>query len=232
MVSVHRIDLLLRHFILIDRREVVRAERQALKLQVFSVFGLTVGDTEEFVFNADAVAVINVNAGFVGRHHAGRKSRAQRLIVRDGHAESIRPFMYVKAEADAVAGPVAVVDVVFPHRSPGQNIQLAAGDPFGEHGRSKADVAPEHGSVVVAFRIGERSHGHGARDVRGAFQVLSAGVHEEEAALFQHVELFGSRSIVRHRGVRSHRGDRAEGKFKGALLAAAVFQVVGSIDLA
>ena len=90
---------------------------------------LPVGDDEQRVFRADAVAPCTVDARFVGHGHA-RTERSGHMV----HAYLVRAFVYVQISSHAVSRPVQEVGPFAPHCLAGQHVELCAAGALGKAG--------------------------------------------------------------------------------------------------
>lgn len=88
--------------------------------------------------------------------------------------------MYIEEVADAVPGAVAVVEAELPEVHARQRVYLYAFGAFGKVEGGQCNMPFEDGGVSAFLFGGGRREGD-AGDVGGAVQVLSAGVHQQDA---------------------------------------------------
>ena len=127
------------------------------------------------VLDADAKGAVLVVARLVGQDVAGREGD---LAVLDAGADPDGALVDVEVGADAVAGPVAVVEPFLPEELPGQGVEGEAGGALGEDGGVEGDDAFEDEGVGFAFHGGRGAEVQGPGRVRGAVEVLRARVAE------------------------------------------------------
>lgn len=79
-------------------------------------------NAQDETFMPDPVHALAVQARFVGSYH----SREERDLI-EIVADFLGTFVDIEEETDSVAGPVAVVSVVLPERTPRSIVYLASG---------------------------------------------------------------------------------------------------------
>ena len=91
---------------------------------------------QDHILGTDAVFAGAVYGRFVTHHHA--RFQDYRVFF---HADALRPFMYVQAMADAVAGSVQIVDAGIPQSFTGEGVDQAAPYACGEFAFGNSDSA-------------------------------------------------------------------------------------------
>ena len=168
------------------------AERERLKAQERAKLVVPHGTNHHQVLMADAVHAFAVEAGLVGDNHAGLQGLGVEVL-----AHILRAFVRRKEEAHAVAGTVTKVALGPPERFAGQGVYLASGRSAREQGHGQADVPLQYQRVVFPLQRRAGAEGYRAGDVRGAKQVLPAGVYQIQAVRFQESRPRMRRDIVR-----------------------------------
>ena len=170
------------------------AQREWLELQPGTEAAVSGFRNQDKVFVTDAEKALPVYPGFVGDYH----SRHQGLAV-ETLADVVRTFVDVEVEAHPVAGTVAVIALGFPKGIPGQDIEMAACGPFGEHRPGKTYMSFEDKGIILFLQVRAGSEGNGAGDIGGAEKILTPGIYEIEAPGFDQ-RRSGDRSRIMWKG--------------------------------
>ena len=123
-------------------------------------FRFTVFPDQDHIFSTDAIFAGTVHGRFVTHHHAWFQD--YRIFF---HADALRPFMYVQAMADAVAGSVQIVDAGIPQ---GLRAKASIGNPYacGKFAFGKFDRAFQGaGKSFFICSIGSSQKGDRTGDV-------------------------------------------------------------------
>ena len=138
---------------------------------------------EQFIFQPDAVLPGDVEAGFVGGDHAGDKGH-RRIGFPRFPAEAVGSLVDVQEMAHAVSGSVEEVQSLLPEGLAGQDVQVMAICAFRKAGVHQVQHTPQHQGEMGFFFGSQRPQGKGAGNVGGPFQVLAAGIHQEQSPGF------------------------------------------------
>ena len=161
------------------------------------------------VFDPDAKVAVLVVPGLVRQHVAGRQ---RHLAVLDPRADADGALVDVEVGADAVAGPVPVVEPFRPQELPGERVEREAGRAFGEDGGVESDDALEDQRVGFPLHGGRGAEVQGPRRVGGAVEVLGARVAEVDGLGVDGGAVAWFGLVVDDGGVRAGGGDGVEGE--------------------
>ena len=125
--------------------------------------------------------------------------------------------------ADTMTGTTPVIDAQLPQGTSGQNVQVDTPAAVQEDSVLKGKYTAADGGEVQLQGVRDLAQGDGTGDVGGTFIVLSAGVHQVEAAQLQVCILARLCSIMHHGGIGAVCTDGAEGRFNKAGLLLAEF---------
>lgn len=109
--------------------------------------------------------------------------------------------MHAHQVADAVARAAAIVDAHIPNRAAREDIQADARHAVQEFGVRQIQHAAQHSREVLFLLIRHGAERKGAGDIRRAFQILSAGIDEQQVARLDDRVGFRRSAVMHHRGV-------------------------------
>lgn len=110
-----------------DDRSVEMTEGQRLETKPVAEIVLAGIDAKNHVLVTDSELALAVDSRLVTGDHSRDKGLTVEILT-----ELLRPLMDIQVEPDAVAGTVTEIALDIPQRLPGQDVQLAAGSPFGK----------------------------------------------------------------------------------------------------
>ena len=163
-----------------------------LKAIELSVLGFLIFFAKQLVFNANAQFSLFINTRLVGNGHA----RYKRCCA--ACRKALRAFVNTADKADAMSCAAAIIQAFAPHRFTRQNIQMHSGHAVLKHRTRNINMAFQHQSVIALFFFRQFAGRISAGNVRGAVAVLCAGIHQQEAVLFNDSTSLGFRCIVHH----------------------------------
>lgn len=161
------------------------------------------------VFNPNAKVAVLIVPRLV-RQHVPRRQRNLAVLHARAHADGT--LVDIEVGADAVAGPVPVVEPFGPQELPGEGVEREAGGAFGEHGGVEGDDAFEDQGVRFALHGGRVAEVQGPRRVGGAVEVLGARVAEVDGLGVDGGAVAWFGLVVDDGGVGAGGGDGVEGE--------------------
>ena len=133
-----------------------------------------------------------IDTGLVGENHPGLQGHAVEILP-----QLLRTFVDIEEETHAVTGSVAEVALGLPQRFAGQGVYLAAGRSAGEDRHRKVYVTAQHQGIVFPLQGRAGAHRNGAGDIRGAKEVLAAGIAQIKPARLNEGRSHPGRAEVR-----------------------------------
>ncbi len=117
----------------IDRFFVDWYKSQRIKTQKLPVIVLPVLFHNKNIFRSDAVAVFDINAGFIGNDHSGLDHGLFHSI-RKTPPDILGTLVDIQHIPDPMPGTAFIINAFVPKRLPCQNIQIAPRTPVQESG--------------------------------------------------------------------------------------------------
>ena len=212
----------------VDRIEIDWRAGEVLEVHELAELVLDTLPAEQFALDADAVSILDVEPRLVGRDHALFENAALAALRRLTPAEAVRAFVDVQDVADAVAGAVLIVQIGLPQRLAGENVEIQSRAAVEEAGVREMQVRAEDAREVGALGVRHGAKGDGAGYVGRAFEIMSAGVHEQQAVRLERNVRLRRGGIVDDGGVRAVGADGVKAEIEEALLiGAACREIVG-----
>ena len=124
--------------------------------------------------------------------------------------------MDVEQISDAVTGAVAEVQPALPQRHARIDVQVCAAGPLGKNSHRQIYGPLEDKGKMLFFRIGQRTDGDGARNIRSAGEIVTAGIHQQKSPCLNGYIALGRGLIVDNGAVHPVSRDRLEARVKRA----------------
>ena len=212
MVTVDPLPLLLRQQLRINKLLAIRYHGDMFEAEIRLTTELVRRRDffrNDHVLDADAEIAILVVARLVGKHVPGRE---RDFGKRDAGPDADGAFVHVQVRADAVAGAVPVVEAFAPEELAREGVDLEARRAFGEDGGVERDDAFEHERVRLPLQLRRGAEVHRPGGVRGAVEVLGAGVAEVDCFRIDRRAEARFGFVVDHCCVRARGRDCVEGE--------------------